>query len=152
MDSFNGRTICLRLPVLHTGATLIGKQICAPGRVPLILAEGSVTFQTKSGSLETQLLASHAALRVRLLQANALHAASLCTCWVHGCTVHDVTQLIMCFMWAGQRQTGTQSLHCYCNGVQSAHGCYQNTGLPATHHIFQVCVVQKTHTISGECA
>jgi len=49
---------------LHTGVTLVGKQICAPGRIPLILAEGSVTFQTKSGSLETQLLASHAALRV----------------------------------------------------------------------------------------
>ncbi|KAL0053124.1 hypothetical protein WJX82_001225 [Trebouxia sp. C0006] len=49
---------------LHgAGVTLEGKQICAPGRVPLILAEGSVTFQTTSGSLETQLLASHAALR-----------------------------------------------------------------------------------------
>jgi len=55
---------CLSLPCLHTGVTLVGKQICAPGRIPLILAEGSVTFQTKSGSLETQLLASHAALRV----------------------------------------------------------------------------------------
>ncbi|KAL0039283.1 hypothetical protein WJX79_001413 [Trebouxia sp. C0005] len=49
--------------LLGAGVTLVGKQICAPGRVPLILAEGNVTFQTKSGSLETQLLASHAALR-----------------------------------------------------------------------------------------
>ena len=101
----------LSLPYLRTGETLVGKQICAPGRVPLILAEGSVTFQTKSGSLETQLLASHAALRVRLLQANALHAASLCTCWMHICTVSNVRQVIMCLTWAGHRHVGTQSLH-----------------------------------------
>ena len=65
----------LSLPFWYTGVTLVGKQACAPGRVPLILAEGNVTFQTKSGSLETQLLASHAALRVPPLQ---MHCPACC--------------------------------------------------------------------------
>ncbi len=30
--------------------------------------------------------------------------------------------------------------------------CYQNSGLPATHHMIHVCVVQTAHTISRTCA
>ena len=47
------------------GVKLVSKQICLPGRIPLVLAAGSVTYQTKSGALESQLLASHQPLKVR---------------------------------------------------------------------------------------
>ena len=57
------------------GVTLLGKQDCPLGRVPLVLAEGSLTYQTRSGTLETQLLSSHVPLKVG--PPAALHAVAL---------------------------------------------------------------------------
>lgn len=51
---------CMLIP----GVKLIGKQACLPGRTPLVLAAGSITYQTKSSALETQLLPSHQPLQV----------------------------------------------------------------------------------------
>lgn len=50
--------------MLTPGVKLIGRQACLPGRTPLLLAAGSITYQTKSSALDTQLLPSHQPLQV----------------------------------------------------------------------------------------
>ena len=49
---------------LTPGMKLIGKQACLSGRTPLVLAAGSITYQSKSSALETQVLPSHQPLQV----------------------------------------------------------------------------------------
>lgn len=76
-----------------SGVKLLGKQTCLPGRVPLVLAAGSITYQTKSGSLETQMLPSHAALKVwqHCLQCTALPATQ------NACVQAATSPTVVCF-------------------------------------------------------
>lgn len=48
------------------GVKLVSKQACTAARNPLVLAAGTVTYQTKSGALDSQLLPSHQPLKVSL--------------------------------------------------------------------------------------
>ena len=57
------------------GVKMIGKQACMTGRTPLVLAAGSVTYQTKSSALETQVLLSHQPLQVSTGCSDRTHSA-----------------------------------------------------------------------------
>lgn len=88
------QAVLIHCRVMSTsGVKLIGKQACLSGRKPLVLAAGSVTYQTKSSALETQLLPSHQPLQVCKLQvckkshmkaANAVRAVR-CACIFTSC-------------------------------------------------------------------
>ena len=57
---------CMKGLTFMPGVKLVSKQACSAGRNPLVLAAGNVTFQTKSGALDSQLLPSHQPLKVSL--------------------------------------------------------------------------------------
>lgn len=76
--------------MLASGVKLIGKQACLPGRTPLLLAAGSITYQTKSSALDTQLLPSHQPLQVSTSYPswNLLLTAVLDAFWVMTSSVY----------------------------------------------------------------